>query len=240
MVALDNDTSIIDNRDASTIDNHRLPLTARRWPGPLTLGRRPLAADCWPPRSEFDSVRLDRMMSKKVLLGAVLLASAAVRLPGDPFRPAGPAGVLLFVTSDCPIANAYAPEIQRLCSAFAPKGVACTLVYEDVHIDEAAVRKHRDEYRYGPAISSLVDADRAIATRAKAAVTPEAVVVDRAGTVRYRGRIDNKYVAIGKPRRVVTVHDLEDALDAVVAGKPVTAQETTAFGCDIVRLESPR
>ena len=171
-------------------------------------------------------------------LGFVMVTAGAALMRGtsdaDPFRPTGPAGVLLFVTSDCPISNAYAPEIERTCAAFAPKGVACTLVYEDLRIDEAAVRKHRGEFAYGAAVSFLIDADRAIATRARATVTPQAVVVDRSGAVRYRGRIDNKYVAIGKPRRVVTVHDLQDVLDAVVAGKPVTAPETTAFGCDIV------
>ena len=154
--------------------------------------------------------------------------------PGDPFRPKRAAQALFFITSYCPISNAYAPEIERTCAAFGPKGVSCTLVYEDAAIDAAGVRKHRDEFRYGAAISTVIDADRAVATRAKATVTPQAVVVDRTGTVRYRGRIDNKYVAVGKPRRVVTVHDLQDAPDAVLAGKRVPNPETAAFGCDIV------
>jgi hypothetical protein len=51
--------------------------------------------------------------------------------------------------------------------------------------------------------------------------------------VKYRGRIDNQYAALGKPRRVVTVHDLRDALDALVAGRPVVHPETEAFGCVI-------
>ena len=55
---------------------------------------------------------------------------------------------------------------------------------------------------------AVIDVDGAIARRAKATVTPQAVVVDRAGVVKYRGRIDNQYAALGKPRRVVTVHDL--------------------------------
>ena len=59
----------------------------------------------------------------------------------------------------------------------------------------------------------------AIAERAKATVTPQAVVVGPGGIVKYRGRIDNQYAALGKPRRVVTVHDLRDALDAVLAGR---------------------
>src|SRR5262245_51653985 len=66
----------------------------------------------------------------------------------DLFRPAGPVGVILFVASDCPVSNGYAPEIQRICDGARSKGGSCTLVYEDSSIDAAAVRAHRDEYRY--------------------------------------------------------------------------------------------
>jgi hypothetical protein len=150
----------------------------------------------------------------------------------DLFAPAGKANVLLFVASDCPISNGYAPEIQRICTDGAAKSVACTLVYEDVSVDAAAVRSHRDQYRYRD-MPAVIDTDGAIARRAKATVTPEAVVVDRAGGVKYRGRIDNQYAALGKPRRVVTEHDLRDAVTAVIAGRPVAQAETQAFGCFI-------
>ena len=43
---------------------------------------------------------------------------------------------------------------------------------------------------------------------------------------------------IGKPRRVITVHDLRDALDAVIAGKPVARPRTEAIGCYITPLKS--
>jgi len=150
----------------------------------------------------------------------------------DLFAPSGPANVLMFIASDCPVSNGYAPEIQRICRDYRAKGVACSLVYEDVAIGTARVRAHRDEYRYTD-IPAVIDADRAIATRAKATVTPQAVVVGPGGAVKYRGRIDNQYAALGKPRRVVTVHDLRDALDAVLARRPVANPETEAFGCFI-------
>ena len=150
----------------------------------------------------------------------------------SPFAPAGRANVLVFVSSDCPIANGYAPDIQRLCSAYAGRGVACTLIYEDSDIEPPAVQRHLAEFRYRD-VHAVIDRDRSIAERARATVTPEAVVVDARGSVRYRGRIDNRYVEIGKARRVVTAHDLQDALDAVLSGKAVANPETTAFGCFI-------
>ena len=149
-----------------------------------------------------------------------------------PFEPADQASVLLFLTSDCPISNGYAPEIQRVCAASATRGVRCLLLYEDARITPAAVRIHLDAYRYA-GVAAAVDGDRAIARAARASVTPEAVVVDRAGTVRYRGRIDNLYVDLGRRRHTATVYDLRDAIDAVLSGRPVATPRTEALGCYI-------
>jgi thiol-disulfide isomerase/thioredoxin len=149
------------------------------------------------------------------------------------FRPPGKASVLFFISSDCPISNSYAPEIQRLCQDFGTKGINCSLVYEDVGIDASSMQKHLHEYRYA-GIPAVIDARRRIANRARATVTPEAVVVDRGGEIRYRGRIDNFYADLGKPRQQVTAHDLRDTLDAVLAGRMVAHPETRALGCAIV------
>jgi hypothetical protein len=156
-----------------------------------------------------------------------------------PFAPDGTANVLFFVQTDCPVSNAYAPEIQRVCREYADRGVGCALLYEDVEAGmpaarlEDAARRHQREYRY-TGIPAAVDRTRAIATHAKATMTPQAVVVDRGGAIRYSGRIDNLYAALGRPRQRVTEHDLRDALDAVVAGRPVARPRTDAIGCHIV------
>ena len=55
--------------------------------------------------------------------------------------------------------------------------------------------------------------------------------------MKYRGRIDNQYASLGHPRRVVTAHDLQDALEAVIAGKPVATPQTDPIGCYIVSPE---
>jgi hypothetical protein len=151
-----------------------------------------------------------------------------------PFVPAGTASVLLFVQSDCPISNSYAPELQRICKVYQSKGVSCSLAYEDVKIDAAAVRKHMTDFAYA-GVTATIDGSRALADRARATITPQAVVVDARGAVRYRGRIDNFYASLGKPRQHVTEHDLTDALDAIVANKPVPKPETEALGCFITR-----
>ena len=176
------------------------------------------------------------------VLGVALLvtgtASAQVRdidgRPFTPFAPADKAHVLVFVATDCPVSNSYAPEIQRVCKAYAAKGVSCSLAYEDVKVDAGAVRAHLDAYGYR-GIPAAIDGDRTLADRTHASITPEAIVVDNSGRIRYQGRIDNFYASLGKTRQVVTEHDLVNALDAVLAGRPVPRAKTEAIGCFIPR-----
>ena len=169
----------------------------------------------------------------------LLLASVNVRdVEGHelkPLEPAGSAAVLFFITNDCPIANSYAPEIQRICGNYAAKGVSCTLVYSDLSLDAAAIRKHHQEFGYPETIPAVRDTAHRLADETGAKITPEAVVVGKGGKVLYRGRIDNFYAGLGKPRRQVTEHDLRQALDEVLAGKPVTNPQTQAVGCYIPR-----
>ena len=156
-----------------------------------------------------------------------------------PFAPAGKLSVLLFVQTDCPISNSYAPEIQRICRAYESKGVSCSLAYEDVRVDAAAVRTHMKDFAY-TGVPATIDDSRALADRARATITPAALVIDARGVVRYRGRIDNLYASLGKRRQHVTEHDLTDALDAILAGKPVPKPETEALGCFITRPKPKR
>jgi hypothetical protein len=150
-----------------------------------------------------------------------------------PLDPAGVAHVLFFVSTDCPVSNAYSPEIQRICAAYVGRGIGCALIYEDLGVTPDNVRKHLDDHRYGR-MPAAIDRDGALAGRLGASLTPEVVVVGRGGAIRYRGRIDNLYAALGRPRRTATAHDLQDALDAVVAGRAIATSETQAIGCYIV------
>jgi hypothetical protein len=171
---------------------------------------------------------------------ALTLGTAApvdiVDINGRPlgaFAPSGRANALFFVMSDCPVSNAYAPEIQRACRDYRARGISCALIYEDVDLEAAAVRRHQHEYGYRD-IPAAVDRRRALATAAGVSVTPSAVVIGRGGAVRYRGRIDNLYAALGKTRPNVTEPYLRNALDAVIAGRTVPVAETPAIGCRIV------
>ena len=155
-----------------------------------------------------------------------------------PFGAGAQASVAFFVATDCPVSNAYAPEIQRVCRDYSARGVACSLIYEDIDSTPHSakllqqVRGHLDDFKYS-AIPAALDEDRTAASAVKASITPTAVVVDRRGDIRYRGRIDNLYAALGKTRQQITRHDLRDALDAVLAGRPVPHPDTEPIGCFI-------
>jgi hypothetical protein len=152
----------------------------------------------------------------------------------DPLvAPAGvKAIVFLFTSTDCPIANRYAPEVHRLAATYGPKGVAFRLVYPNPAETPKAIREHMAAFSYTGAAQAFRDPKLALVKFVGATITPEAAVVV-AGKVVYRGRIDDRYVDLGLERPAATTHDLGDALEAVIAGKPVAHPTTQAVGCYI-------
>lgn len=139
---------------------------------------------------------------------------------------------LFFVTNDCPISNYYAHEIRRICDAYAKRGAGCALVYTDPMMTDEQARKHSAEYGHGD-YPKIVDRHHDLVKAAGPAINPTAVLITSDGKIAYRGRIDNSFAAIGVQRRVVTEHDLRDALDAVIAGRPVAKPESEPIGCYI-------
>lgn len=170
-------------------------------------------------------------------LGAILHPSVAVRdidgVMREPLKvEKGKAEAVFFLTNDCPISNYYAHEIRRICDDYAKRGAGCTLVYTDPSMTDDQARQHSAEYGHG-AYPKIVDRSHALVKAAGATINPTAVIVTADGRIAYRGRIDNSYASIGIQRRVVTEHDLRDALDAVIAGRPVSKSETQPVGCYI-------
>ena len=142
------------------------------------------------------------------------------------------ASVLIFVTHDCPISNAYAKELERLRLDYAPKKIRFQLVYVDSDLKLPALAKHNSEYGLTN-YTVILDARHALVKATGATVTPEAVVVGTNGKILYRGRIDNLYTAFGKSRGQATEKDLRQALDAILQGKPVPNPRTKVIGCYI-------
>ncbi|MBI4475767.1 MAG: redoxin family protein [Acidobacteria bacterium] len=149
----------------------------------------------------------------------------------DPLQPAPDikATVVIFASTDCPISNRYAPEVRRLHEAFARKGVRFWLVYPNPSESPAAIRTHLKEYGYP--MPALRDPHHTLVRMTGATVTPEAAVFDGGGRMRYRGRIDDRYVELGIDRPVADARDLEAAIASVLAGRSVDPPTTKAVGC---------
>jgi len=138
--------------------------------------------------------------------------------------------VLVFTTTDCPISNRYAPEIQRLASKFRDHA-KFVMVYPVPTDSPDMIREHQKKFGY--ALESIRDAS--LVQKTGVTVTPEVAVMAGDRMV-YRGRIDDRYVELGRERPQPTEHDLEAVLTALIAGKPVAVSETRAVGCILADL----
>ena len=155
--------------------------------------------------------------------------------PVDPLKTApGKVVVLVFVRTDCPVSNRYAPVIQRLSAAHAGK-VAFWLVYPSKSESAEVIRKHEREYGYK--LPALRDPQHVLVKESQVQITPEVAVFDAGQHLIYHGRVDNLYEDIGRARSAATTHELEDAIAAALGGKSLAADATHGVGCYISDLE---
>jgi hypothetical protein len=150
----------------------------------------------------------------------------------DPFEATNSSAiVLIFIRSDCPISNRYAPEIRRLQEQFRALGAAFWLVYPDSDVTPEEIRSHLLEYQLQ--CNVVRDPKQELVRLCQARVTPEAAVFVPGRKLVYHGRIDDRFVAFGSERKEPTQHELQDVLAAVTSGQPVTTIHAAAVGCTI-------
>jgi thiol-disulfide isomerase/thioredoxin len=138
--------------------------------------------------------------------------------------------VWIFVRTDCPISNRYAPTIAKLQQEFAPHGVTLKLIYPEPGASQQTIDLHKTDYGLQP-IPALLDTSLTRARRAGVRVTPEAVVFDDAGKIIYRGRIDDRQASL-RIARPPTKQDLRETL----LHPPLRPVTTRAIGCAIEGL----
>jgi peroxiredoxin len=141
--------------------------------------------------------------------------------------------VFLFVSTDCPLSNRYVPEMNRIQSTYAARGIGFYAVQGDATTPLTQVKQHVKDFGY--AFPYLLDPSESLADFTGATATPEAAVLSPTGQLLYLGRIDNRLADYGQERYQATQSDLRESLDAILAGKPVPHPRTKALGCAITR-----
>jgi thiol-disulfide isomerase/thioredoxin len=175
-----------------------------------------------------------------LLVSASLAAAqhAALDLDGHAVNPlAGDSGkvvVLVFVRRDCPVSARYAPVLQQISTQYAGS-VRFWLVYPDKSESPEAIRKYLHDYRYS--IPALRDPQHALVKLGHVQITPEVAVFDRNHQLVYDGRIDDRYVDLGRVRAAPTENELQDAIRAALDGTPVAKREVRGVGCYLADLE---
>ncbi len=147
--------------------------------------------------------------------------------------------VVVFTCNHCPTAQLYEQRIRQLAADYKDKGVALVAIepnnpnavrldemgYTDVgdSLDDMKIRAAYREFNF----PYLYDGDTQSVSRAYGpSATPHLFIFDAQRKLRYQGRVDNN------PREaLVTTRDARDAIDALLAGRPVAVPKTPSVGC---------
>jgi thiol-disulfide isomerase/thioredoxin len=187
--------------------------------------------------------RLSGALLLGIIAASISLAQApaqqgAVDLEGNPANPLlaspGKVVVLIFLRRDCPVSGRYAPIIQSIGKHY-EHDVRFSLVYPDKTDTPQQIRKYLRDYGYD--LPALRDPDRVLVKLAHVQITPEVAVFDGSHRLIYDGRIDNWYVDLNRARPAATTHELNDAIETALSGKPVAAREVRGVGCYISDLD---
>jgi thiol-disulfide isomerase/thioredoxin len=147
------------------------------------------------------------------------------------------ATVVIFLGTQCPISNKYAPSLAELEKQYKVKGVQFVAVNSNLHDTAKDIAEHATKYRIPFPV--LRDADQKVADRFGAQRVPAAYVLDAGLKVVYGGRIDDQF-GIGFARAEPNRRDLIVALDELLAGKAVSQSSTPVAGCYITRAPQPK
>jgi thiol-disulfide isomerase/thioredoxin len=150
-----------------------------------------------------------------------------------------PVLAIVFTCNHCPTAQLYESRIKKLAADYRDKGVALIAIepndpdavrlgelgYTDVSdgLEDMKIRAEHRKFNF----PYLYDGETQAVSRAYGPkTTPHLFVFDKARKLRYEGRIDNS-----QRESLVKTQDARNAIDALLAGKPVPVEHTGVFGC---------
>jgi peroxiredoxin len=148
----------------------------------------------------------------------------------------GRAVVLVFLGTDCPVGNLYTPRLVELSHQYKDRGVVFLAINANAHETADQVAAHAREHKIDFPV--LKDTGNRVADQLQIERMCEVLLIDANGVLRYRGAVDDQY-GYGTRRDTALTSYLRDALDAVLAGRPVAVAATPVVGCLLDRADAP-
>jgi peroxiredoxin len=137
--------------------------------------------------------------------------------------------VLNFWSAECPVAREFDLYFSDRWEEWIRRGIVLLAIDSNSHYDDEEI--HRAIAGRALPFPILRDRGNKVADAYDALTTPHVFLIDRRGVLRYRGAVDDRSLR----KRVPEVNYVEEALAAVLDGRPVPHPETEPYGCTIVR-----
>lgn len=138
--------------------------------------------------------------------------------------------VYFFLLDECKICNEYGPELNDYFNQYNSDKIQFVGVFPNFSSKKENIKRFKEKYDIKFELKT--DYFKKLSQKFDAKVLPEVFIYDHAkDEIVYRGRIDDRYVSIGKRKRVIKQYDLKDALDNISLGKDIKSSRTQAVGC---------
>ncbi len=144
-----------------------------------------------------------------------------------------PALLVAFICPHCPFVQHVRAGFAALCAEYQKRGVAVVAIASnDVqqYPQDGPEGMAAEAKEAGYTFPYLYDEAQDVAKAYGAACTPDFFLFDRERRLAYRGQMDGSRPGNGVP---VTGEDLRRALDALLEGRPVPAEQRPSLGCNI-------
>lgn len=141
--------------------------------------------------------------------------------------------LVMFICNHCPFVKHVAAQLAQLARDYQPKGVAIVGISSndiEAHPADSPAEMKKEAEMRGYTFPYLFDATQQVAHAYQAACTPDFFLFDSQNKLAYRGQLDDSRPGNNLP---VTGADLRAAIDALVAGEFVAAEQKASIGCNI-------
>ncbi len=141
--------------------------------------------------------------------------------------------LVMFICNHCPFVKHVREELARLGRDYLSRDISIVAINSNdanTHPGDSPQKMKEEIDNFGYEFPYLIDGDQSVAKSYRAACTPDFFLFDAEKKLVYRGQLDGSRPSNDVP---VNGEDLRAALDAVLSGNPVSAEQVPSIGCSI-------